>query len=175
MQDRAEKRRINRELQAQGLPSLEARDGLMEALGRRVKDHGHFRLMLTKCEPRERGHMYEALRPHLPFEAKPLDVYIGEAALVADQKQLPRVNPDGTFSAYRPFEIRTLWSTVLKLESVNPERLAQTMRNLIRDIPDDKQGEAIFKVNIVKKVPEDIDYLRISAGLYVNGEPQRVQ
>jgi hypothetical protein len=172
-QDRAEKRRINRILANHNLPSLEAPNGLMEALGSRITDHEHFRSLLARCEPNQRTSMYNALKPHLKFSPLPLDVYIARSAELAECKQLPIVRENGSFAEYRPMEFKTFWSTLIKLAVMSTERLQQTWRNLMRDIPEDKQDQVIYKTHLVAKDGEE--YLRISAGLYINGEIQRVQ
>jgi hypothetical protein len=158
-----------------GLPTLDAPNGLMEAMGRRIVDHGHFRSLLSRCDPRERYTMYEALKPHLKFTPKPLDVYVGEAGYIADKKQLPTMREDGTLAPYQPMEFRYFWSTVVKLDRISKENFDQAMRYLMRDIPEDKLDEVIYKVHIMRKTDTGEDYLRVAAGLYVNGEVQRIQ
>lgn len=173
MQDRAEKRRINHILANHGLPSLDAPRGLMEALGGKIRDHEHLRSLLIRCEPKERQSMYDSLKAHLKFSPLPLDVYIARSADLAERKQLPIIREDGSFAEYRPMEFKTFWSTVIKLSIMSAERLQQAWRYLMRDIPEDKQDQAIFKTHLVSKDGEE--YLRISAGLYVNGEAMRIQ
>lgn len=102
---------INRVLGAVGLPKL-SDPGLLPALGCLVLDHEHFRQLLTKCEPEHRTAMYEALRPHLRFRPKPLDVYIAESADLAERKQLPIQGPDGRLREFRPPEIAAVRKTV---------------------------------------------------------------
>jgi hypothetical protein len=174
-QDRAEKRRINRILANHGLPSLEAPNGLMEALGSRITDHEHFRSLLVRCEPNQRTSMYNALKPHLKFSPLPLDVYIARSADLAERKQLPKLDSKGGFIEYRPFEFKTFWSTIIKLSSMSADRLQQAWRYLMRDIPEDKQDQVIYKVHQIVYKPTQEPYLRISAGLYVDGEAMRIQ
>lgn len=169
MQDRAEKRRINHMLANHGLPSLEAPHGLMEALGRKITDHNHFRSLLIRCEPKERAAMFDALKPHLLFSPKPLDVYIAEAAIMAERKQLPAMNADGTFKEYRPIEFVTFWSTIVKLSLMSEPVFVQAMQYLMRDIPEDKLDEVVFKVHVVTKKDTGEEYLRVSAGLHLDG------
>jgi hypothetical protein len=71
-----------------GLPTMGA-SGFMEAIGRMIDGHEHFRDLLTGCEPDQRHEMYESLRPYLRFEPKPLDVYLSEAGAIAESQQLP--------------------------------------------------------------------------------------
>lgn len=98
---------INRYLGNRGLSTLEDPQGLVMQLGFLVEGHDHFQQLINKCEPQHRRDMYEALRPHLRFEAKPLDVYIAELGMQAEIEQLPTVDSDGMFHAFRPAQI---WS-----------------------------------------------------------------
>ena len=173
MRSRQERRQIDRILNNVGLPGLENPSGMFEALAKRIDGHEHLRNCLLKCEPAERVHMYEALRPHLRFQPKSLDIYISEAARIAEAKQLPSL-VDGKFVEYRTVQFRTLYSTVVKIP-LTAERLLQSMRNLLRDIPDDNREEVIFKAHVViAKITGD-EFLRISAGLYIGTEAQRIQ
>jgi hypothetical protein len=76
-----EKRRLENSLIRMGLAKLDDRQ-LMPQLGAIVsaaKDpHEFLRGMLNECAQDKRVEMYEALRPHLRFAPKPLDVYIAE-------------------------------------------------------------------------------------------------
>lgn len=99
-----ETNRINNLLGSYGLGQLNE-PGTVAALGFLVVDHAHFREMLNGCAPAERVNMYEALRPHLRFPAKPLDVYVAELADLAERKQLPTIAADGSL---QPFKIAIL-------------------------------------------------------------------
>jgi hypothetical protein len=100
---------INRYLGNRGLSTLEDPASLIPQLGFLVEDHDHFRRVLMKCkDERERQEMYEAMRPHLRFEPKSLYVYIKEAGLEAEAQQLPTVDAEGNFHAYRSAQIRTI-------------------------------------------------------------------
>lgn len=105
-----QKKAVNRLLAQNGLgqlsdPGLIPQIGFL--MGRACTTHEHFRDMLNKCEPAERLNMYEAMRPYLRFEAKPLDVYIAEIKLDAEIKQLPTVQPDGSLKPFQTAEIIT--------------------------------------------------------------------
>jgi hypothetical protein len=99
---------INRFLGARGLATLEDPHGLVAQLGFLIEGHNQFRRALIKCLPEERRSMFEALRPHLSFEPKPLDVYISEAGAEAEAQQLPTVDAEGNFVAYHTATIRTI-------------------------------------------------------------------
>jgi hypothetical protein len=172
MQSRQEKRAINRFLKNNGLPSLDSTSGLMEALGPRIDGHAHFKSLLVRCEPVERQHMYDALKPHLRFTPHPLDVYIAMAGQEAEAKQLPTWDGNA-FHEYNPFAIKTLWRASIKVDSLDSNRLVQAMRYLQRDIPDEVRQEVIYKVHVTDRNGEQ--WLEISAGVFVNGEARRIQ
>lgn len=90
-----------------GLATLDDPAGMCQQLGFLVEGHDHFRQLLNRCDPEHRRDMYEALKPHLRFEAKPLDVYISELGQIAEREQLPTIGPDGLFQPFHVAEIRT--------------------------------------------------------------------
>lgn len=92
---------INRVLKAWGLPPLGS-VGVVPALARMVVDHQHFGEMLRACEPALRREMYEAMRPHLLFPAKPLEDYIIAAKEHAEAAQLPTTDEQGHLHPYSP-------------------------------------------------------------------------
>jgi hypothetical protein len=96
-----DKHAINRFLQVRGFGRLEDGAGLVEQLAFLVQGHDHLRELLIACEPELRRNMYEALRAHLRFPAHPLDTYISQAAAIAERKQLPLQNADGTLSPFK--------------------------------------------------------------------------
>ena len=71
-------------------------------MGKMVRDHRHFETLITEAPPELRQEVYDSLRPHLRFAAKPLDVYIADAKLRAEREQLPTLAEDGTLQAFRP-------------------------------------------------------------------------
>ena len=102
-----ERLEINRYLGKHGLATLDDPAGLVQQLAFCVRDHIHFRQILVRCEPEHRHALYEAFRPHLSFEAKPLDVYVAEAGADAEARQLPTVGPDGQLQPFRVPEVTT--------------------------------------------------------------------
>jgi hypothetical protein len=102
---REEHQRINHYLGTHGLGRLEDGAGLVAQLAFLVRSHEQLRAMLVTCEAEERREMYEALRPNLRFEAKPLDVYMAEAGQEAEARQLPVVGEDGMLHPYTPPEV----------------------------------------------------------------------
>lgn len=114
--------RINRMLGAHGLGQLED-PGVVAQLGYLVADHDHFRQLLNASEPQLRVDLYNALRPHLRFQAKPLDVYIAELGRRAEEMQLPTVTADGGLAPFKVQDIVTEPPTLserdLELQHVN--------------------------------------------------------
>jgi hypothetical protein len=107
MRGRQEHRRINKLLASHGLGRLEDGAGLVAQLAFLVKDHEHFRQLLEASEPAERVSMYDAMTPSLRFPALPLDVYMAETRAIAERKQLPTLEADGSIRPFHPAEIGT--------------------------------------------------------------------
>lgn len=82
----AKAEQINRALKKRGFGGLED-PNVVQHLAFCVRDHDHFRTVLMGVVPAERVNAYEAMRPHLRFQAKPLDVYVAEAADLAARKE----------------------------------------------------------------------------------------
>ena len=97
---------INRLLGSAGLATLDDPASLLPQLGGHVRDHAHFRSLLSHAEPEARRDMYDALAPNLRFAPKPLDVYIAEAGDIADREQQTRWAGDH-FEPYMPAEIKS--------------------------------------------------------------------
>jgi len=81
-----------------------------------ISDHERFRKLLVTVEPDKRLEAYEALRPHLRFEAKPLDVYVAEAADIAarsqEQSPLEMLAQDAIRRNQRDLEARGVFTLV---------------------------------------------------------------
>jgi hypothetical protein len=105
---------INRVLKARGLPALDE-PGVIEALAFQVEDHTHFMELLRACEPTLRRDMYEAMRPHLRFTAKPLEDYIVAAKAHADAAELPVMDEQGFLHPHRSPSIVTVEVPVVEL------------------------------------------------------------
>ena len=105
--------KINRYLGDRGLSTLENPGALVQQLGYYVRDHDHFRQMLTACEPAARTAMYDALSPHLRFTAKPLEDYVIAAKEMAEREQLPQWDARAqNFGMYKAPEIRTVETAI---------------------------------------------------------------
>lgn len=99
MRSAAESNAINRVLKAWGLGSLND-PGIVETFARAVDDHEHLTKLLRACDPELRRDMYEAMRPHLRFTAKPLEDYIVSAKEHAEAAQLPTIDSAGNLHPF---------------------------------------------------------------------------
>lgn len=111
MRSGGESNAINRVLKARGLPSLEA-PGVVEALAFLVEDHTHFMELLRACDPELRRDMYESMRPHLRFPAKPLDHYLAMSQAHAAAAELPVMDAQGFLHPYNVPYVSTVVNRV---------------------------------------------------------------
>ncbi len=88
----SERARVNHELKRLGFGGLDD-PNLIPSIAFFIRNHDHFRSQLFSVKPEERRHAYNALRPHLRFAAKPLDVYEAEMRQMAEERQLPTYDP----------------------------------------------------------------------------------
>ncbi len=97
----ADGQRMRRALRGAGLT-----DDFAAAIGQLareyVRDDRHFTELLSDTEPEMRRDVYEAMRPHLKFTAKPLDWYETQAKEQAEREKLPILGPDGRLLEFRP-------------------------------------------------------------------------
>jgi hypothetical protein len=70
-----QKRRLENQLIVMGLNKLND-PLLVPQMARLIPDHNTFLGMLNSCDKEKRTEMYEALRPHLKFQAWPLESYL---------------------------------------------------------------------------------------------------
>lgn len=144
MRAASETEQISRLLGSVGLGQI-GDPGVIAQMGYLVEDHEHFRQMILKCEPSERYTMYEALAPNLRFTAKPLDEYMIESRRLAEVKQLPVQQPDGTLKPYTPPEVRTIQSCVD--EVLAKHHLMVTCRKCTKEatFPGKTRAEAVWR------------------------------
>jgi len=81
-----ERQTINKKLKQMGFGGLEDRN-LFSQIATLYRSHESFRGLLMSTAPDQRRIAYEALRPHLCFPAKPLDVYEREIKEKAEREQ----------------------------------------------------------------------------------------
>lgn len=122
-----DRKTINRYLGNRGLATLDDPQGLTAQLGFLVESDQHLKQLINKCEPQYRREMYEALRPHLHFTARPLDEYVSELGLEAEIQQLPTVDQEGKFHAFTVQNIRTVVE-----ETISDQHLELTCRRCTR-------------------------------------------
>jgi hypothetical protein len=91
---------INRVLKARGLGSLDE-PGTVAHLAYLVEDHTHFMELLRACDPELRRQMYDDMRPHLRFAAKPLEDYVIAAKEHAEAAQLATLDDQGFLQPFR--------------------------------------------------------------------------
>lgn len=93
-----------------GLGSL-SDPGLVRQIGfivsKVINDHEDFRAIVSRCDPAQRPAMYEALKPYIRFELKPLDFYMARSGELAEAKQLDTQDADGNLKPFRVPEITT--------------------------------------------------------------------
>src|ERR1017187_7252061 len=83
---------INKQLQKLGFGTLKD-PSLFDQMAMVIRDHTHFRRLLMAVEEGQRHIAYEALALKLRFKAKPLEDYITESKILAEQNQLPHYDP----------------------------------------------------------------------------------
>jgi hypothetical protein len=114
---------VNRMLMSRGLgklndPGLIPQIGFL--VGRVISDHDGFRLLIERCDPAERGAMYEAMRPYLRFEPKPLDVYVAQIGMHAEARRLASIDP--VTGELRPFKVPEIKTGELGVAQAAVER-----------------------------------------------------
>ena len=83
---------VNKQLQKLGFGTLKD-PSLFDQMAMVIRDHTHFRRLLMAVEEGQRHIAYEALALKLRFKAKPLEDYITESKILAEQNQLPNYDP----------------------------------------------------------------------------------
>jgi hypothetical protein len=94
---------LNHELKKTGFGGIDDPQ-LIHQLAFCVRDHEHFRKVLLAVETGEKRKIaYDVMRPHLNFEAHPLDWYIMKGQEEAEELQLPVKLQDGSIVAYKDY------------------------------------------------------------------------
>src|ERR1035438_7957154 len=83
---------VNKQLQKLGFGTLKD-PSLFDQMAMVIRDHTHFRRLLMAVDEGQRHIAYEALALKLRFKAKPLEDYITESKILAEQNQLPHYDP----------------------------------------------------------------------------------
>ena len=113
-----ERRRISHELKKIGFGGLEDPNLVMQ-MAFMIEGHDHFRSVLSAVKPLQRAMAYHAMRPHLGFVPKPLDVYEAEMKRLAEEKQLPTWNDETKMP--EEFEVQDI--TIDKLATATLEQM----------------------------------------------------
>lgn len=70
-----------------------------------IRDHKDLETKLTSAPPHLRTIIYEAVRPFLKFQARPLDKYIVSAKQMAERERLPTLDVSGNLHEFRAVEV----------------------------------------------------------------------
>jgi hypothetical protein len=97
----------------------------MQQLAFFTNTHEKFRGLLMSTAPEKRREAYEALRPHLCFVPKPLDVYQMEMCQKAEREQLPGYNRET--GELTPFQVPEISLDGLATEVI--EQMAHEKHN----------------------------------------------
>ena len=119
-----ERQRINHELKKLGFGGLKD-PSLMQQIATLYTSHESFRGLLMSTQPKERRTAYEALRPHLSFMAKPLDVYEREIHEKAEREQWDVIHEDNPHFP-QPFKVQEIETDEYKLARAAEEAIEQT-------------------------------------------------
>ena len=74
-------------------------------LAPKIRDHKDFETKLTSAPAHLRTIIYEACKPFLKFEAKPLDKYVVSAKQMAERERLPTIDEAGNFHEFKAVEV----------------------------------------------------------------------
>ena len=91
---------ITRALKKLGLPATPAE--AIAALAKNIRDHRHLETLLSETDPSMRQELYDSVKPHLRFTARPMDFYITSAGQRAEREQWPVLDYQGMLQEFRP-------------------------------------------------------------------------
>src|ERR1017187_1797284 len=111
---------VNKQLQKLGFGTLKD-PSLFDQMAMVIRDHTHFRRLLMAVEEGQRHIAYEALALKLRFKAKPLEDYITESKILAEQNQLPHYDP------------KTLAVTEFKPQSFETDEYKRKLEDVLGD------------------------------------------
>lgn len=111
-----ERQKVNHQLKKLGFGGIEDVN-LFSQIGTLYKTHESFRGLLMSTRPAERRIAYEAIRPHLCFVAKPLDVYEREIHEKAEREQWDVIHKDNPHWP-QPFKVSEVESEEYKLQKL---------------------------------------------------------
>lgn len=108
---------ISGELKKAGFGGLDD-PNIVQQLAFCVRDHEHLRSLLSAMAPEKRNLAYQQLRPHLRFQAKPLDVYISEMREDAERRKLPIIDERGELVEFDDYHDKKAPLEVLAQEAI---------------------------------------------------------
>jgi hypothetical protein len=111
--------KVDQELRKLGFGGLDD-PNLIPSIAFFVKTHEQFRGQLFSVLPEKRREAYEALRPHLRFDAKPLDVYEAEMKELAERQQIPGY--DNETHQLVPFKAGSAELDLIATEAIRQKR-----------------------------------------------------
>jgi len=79
-----------------------------------IRDHKDFETKLTSAPPHLRTIIYEACKPFLKFEARPLDRYVASAGRMAEREKLPTMDEHGNLHEFQAVEVGLLSEVATK-------------------------------------------------------------
>jgi len=74
----------------------------LQLLAPKIRNHKDLETKITSAPPHLRMIIYEIVRPHLTFEAWPLDKYIISAKQMAEREKLPTMDEAGRLWEFQP-------------------------------------------------------------------------
>jgi hypothetical protein len=119
-----QRQKINHELKKLGFGGIDDVN-LFAQIATLYKTHDSFRGLLMSTKPQERRIAYEAIRPHLCFVAKPLDVYEREIHEKAEREQWDVIHKDNPHWP-QPFKVSEIETDEYKLQKIAQEAIEAT-------------------------------------------------
>ncbi len=108
-----ERQKVNHQLKRLGFGGLQDRN-LFAQIATIYRTHESFRGLLMSTAPDQRRIAYESLKPHLCFEAKPLDQYAREVHEKAEREQWDVIEKDNPHFP-QPFKVSEVESEEYRL------------------------------------------------------------
>ena len=142
-----ERTRINHELKKLGFGGIEDRN-LFAQIATLYKTHESFRGLLMSTQPDQRRIAYEAIRPHLCFVAKPLDVYEREIHEKAEREQWDVIHEDNPHWP-QPFKVSEIETDEYKLQKL----AAGSHRNLRAGEIQGRAGNGVPHLSVAEHFP----------------------
>jgi hypothetical protein len=118
-----ERQKINHELKRVGFGGLDDPNTIQQ-IATLYRTHESFRGLLMSTAPDQRRIAYEALRSHLCFVVKPLDVYEREIHEKAEREQWDVIHKDNPHWP-QPFKVSEIETDEYKLAKVASEAIEQ--------------------------------------------------